>query len=436
MLLAVITFLLFSIILIASLLIWQGGTVAGEIMAYIPNYIDNRSLLAKIFDVKKNDIFGYYEARELSYFFDMIDSYFIKISAYFHHPHYFSLITFICFILIIWIGIYFGKIIKHRSYTISVFSIVAFLTTPTMFLGTLYFRSGKILTGLFLLLFIIFIFENRKNYLLLIVSTLLTLADRQGFYFTFVIGFVSFFIFIFTQKKDFLRYAVISLVAVIINTIYNFLLGPFLIKTFAGYWPSFEFQKLDFLKQINIKVINDTFFYTLDTFAYFFGSSRFLAVVFTGILIFYFIKLEPGRKNKLLKLAALAIFFAAIYVCNLIMIMKHSLILLPHVRISGYNRPVMVLILVFSLLATNRIIKSYPKSEQLLTIILFVIIGLNVFSLPRYFYLVRYTYDTDPTPQWTEQITTCIKSVNVPVEAFNLPRPYHENFCRALRPQK
>ena len=52
---------------------WRGGVLELEVLQFIQQYLDGRTVLAKVFDPSKND-FGTYQARELSYFIDYLDA--------------------------------------------------------------------------------------------------------------------------------------------------------------------------------------------------------------------------------------------------------------------------------------------------------------------------------------------------------------------------
>ena len=59
--------------IVAPFWFWKGGVLELEVLQFIQQYLDGRSLLRKVFDPYAND-FGTYQARELSYFFDYLDA--------------------------------------------------------------------------------------------------------------------------------------------------------------------------------------------------------------------------------------------------------------------------------------------------------------------------------------------------------------------------
>ena len=66
--------LLCMVILFLITLYRDGGNLHAESSLFFTNYLDGRSLMQKIFDPVRND-WGCYQARELSYLFDLINSY-------------------------------------------------------------------------------------------------------------------------------------------------------------------------------------------------------------------------------------------------------------------------------------------------------------------------------------------------------------------------
>lgn len=436
-----LTIIVFAFFSIYSFFVQNGGIIQYEPLIRIPFYLDNRSILKKIFDVNKNELFGWYQARELSYIFDIIDAYFIKISSFFHQPHFFSITYFICYFLIVFLVFKIGlKYIKHRSLSMLTILVLIFSSTPIIFLNVNVFRSAKILTGLFLLVIIGLILKikeskfKRSHFFLLFLTTFfLTLVDRQGFYFAVVISFLTFLYYIYSKNKLFLNYFICIFTGVVTNTFYNLYIGPLLIKSINGYWPSFFYQKMQDSNPIQTKVLIDSLFFTVDAISYFFGNNRLLALFCFGFLLVYYIKTEAVIKNKLIKLIFILVILASIYVLNVIMISRHPFILWPEVRISYYVIPIMVLILLFAIYVTNKIILNYPKTEKLLTVFLLIIFILNVFSLPKYYKLMRFTNESDVYRQWSPSLISCIKLDKYPIDKFNLPAEI-KKFCQVLRP--
>ena len=71
--LSVAAFVLPIGLIIRALTFWGHGIIDSEAMEFVLNYLQKRPFFAQIFDPQIND-WGAYQARELSYVFDLIDN--------------------------------------------------------------------------------------------------------------------------------------------------------------------------------------------------------------------------------------------------------------------------------------------------------------------------------------------------------------------------
>src|SRR3972149_11427405 len=116
----IFTYALFIfLVFIFSVFRVQGhGLLHPEALERIPNYLDERNLFQKVYDIDKNE-YGLYQARELSHFFDYIDANFIKLSASIGLPHFYSLVYFISIFIIIVSCLYIAKsYFNHKNFLI------------------------------------------------------------------------------------------------------------------------------------------------------------------------------------------------------------------------------------------------------------------------------------------------------------------------------
>jgi len=107
----IVLFLPILVILVyifSSIFIGKGELVHPEIQIRLPNFIDERPFLNKIFDINKHGA-NEYQARELSYFFDLLDANFIKLSAQMGFPHFYSLTYYISVMTIFSLSIFISK---------------------------------------------------------------------------------------------------------------------------------------------------------------------------------------------------------------------------------------------------------------------------------------------------------------------------------------
>src|SRR3989338_7317875 len=224
-----------SIIILLSFIFFSvkfrnGGTLHPESQSFILNYLDNRPIYQKVFDIQKND-WGYYQGRELSYFFDMIDAYFIKTSINLGLPHFYSL-TFYAGLMIILVILYliYFKLLKYRSLILFTLTVAIFLSSPAVFFSGIFFRTAKILTGVILTFMVFAIIKfllnqpslsDLKTFLLSFGITslgiLISLVDRQGFFLLLALNLIFLLLAIFHQKKQYLALFILLSISTVIS---------------------------------------------------------------------------------------------------------------------------------------------------------------------------------------------------------------------------
>src|SRR3990167_9547214 len=197
---AILIFLLFTSFVF---IVQKHGVLHPEALERIPNYLDERNLFQKVYDIDKNE-YGLYQARELSHFFDYIDANFIKLSASVGLPHFYSLIYFISIFIIIVSCLYIAKsYFNHKNFLTPSLIILIFLFSAIPFFSPYMFRSAKILVALGIVLTMLstlrFLSQKSqkiKTHMLVIASVLaLAFGDRQGFYILLTLAGFVFLIF-------------------------------------------------------------------------------------------------------------------------------------------------------------------------------------------------------------------------------------------------
>lgn len=232
---------IFFLSLIFFSIYFRGGEfLHTESKKYIFNYLDNRPLAQKIFDIKRND-WAAYQARELSYLFDIIDAYFIKYSIKLGLPHFYSISYFIGLVAILPLS--YSICIKYlRLRSPLIFGLLAalFLTAPSTFFSGFFLRSAKILTAVFFTLIFYILLKllrdltldtrnskldkevrslklekNRASnfqlqdptssfklpvpfYFIIPLSLLMSVSDRQGYFFLLSLTFIFFLLTIYS----------------------------------------------------------------------------------------------------------------------------------------------------------------------------------------------------------------------------------------------
>ena len=433
------TAFIFLIFTSSVFIVQKNGLLHPEALERIPNYLDERNLFQKVYDIDKNE-YGLYQAREISHFFDYVDANFIKFSASIGLPHFYSLIYFISIFIIISISLYISRIyFNHKNFLIPSLIIMIYLFSPIPFFSPFMFRSAKILvalaitvTWLFILRFLSQKSPSTKTHFLIVASAVfLTSGDRQGFYVLICLAGFVFLSFLFFGQKKFLKLFQLLAIGIILSIVYGYVIAPILIKFDIHHFPSFSYHKIDF------RLIKPIFFrystlYSLDAFKYFFGNvNRVLILFFLLISLTIYVMGQTQKIGERLKYAfiILAGIFSILFL-NTLMILKHSAIPLEDVRRVYYSLPLSTIILFLSLYFSGKIIRSYSKTRKYLFIGFLLILILNISYIRSHYKIIKnglLNEDYDDSPG----IIDCINS-DEETDTFGL-RENRKNFCELIR---
>jgi hypothetical protein len=234
----------------------------GEAISFIINYADDRTLLQKIFNPMVND-FSNYQARELSYFFDYLDTnVFLFLLRRYDITLFIPLSALVASILIILVyrrGI--RQTLPNLDRVTAELLLLPFLTcfvvVSTM---GLFYRSAKPLLAPVLLAFMFHILRtaqsrgggstSEKRWTIVTRQSLVTFApllvaallDRQGFFYVLIACTLLLVHWLITRKlKDLLIAAV---AAAIVAHLYNVVLGPAIIWAINSQSADFTFQRI------------------------------------------------------------------------------------------------------------------------------------------------------------------------------------------------
>jgi hypothetical protein len=239
---------------VASALVLRGGMLHPEVYLYLPYHLDEqRALLTRVFDVFHADT-GAYSARELSYFFDLLDAHFIAWSIDHGRPHFLSACHYVfcggAAALMWWFARH--RLLHSRAHAALLVAI--FLMTPMVFLGGGYFRSAKSGVAVSLLTCACCVAPafSRKitgvsvaAWLGTFFATLMMgLFDRQGVFLGMLLALVLFVHAVVARDRSRVIWFAAPALALVLLQSYNRAIGPALIAHFEGFRPSFEFQQL------------------------------------------------------------------------------------------------------------------------------------------------------------------------------------------------
>jgi hypothetical protein len=245
-----------------SIVFWGRGVIDMEAISLVPHYLDSRSFLAQIFDPNSNDA-RLYQARELSYFFDLIDA---RVFAALLNAGILLFVPLSGVIgLISLSAIYFWgarTVLRLKGETASLL-LTLFLSSIVIQASTsIFYRSSKIVMSVMLITFLFYLLYLLRDELrgsapllkwvgLFLLGFVMSLCDRQGFFYlvSTTIFILIVWLIAIAKKKDkrqnrYLLAFLVSVCAVGASALYNHLLAPHIIYFINGYWPNFFYQRL------------------------------------------------------------------------------------------------------------------------------------------------------------------------------------------------
>jgi len=395
------------VLLLSMLLAWwailfqSGGVLHPEIAYHLPLYLSDRGLMNKLYDSKIFDL-GAFRARELSYFFDFIDSKCVAFSVSMGHPHFISLTHYLFSILIGLIIWQFSVRELNLKPLIGAGIVVLFWTSPYVFITPL-FRSAKIGVALTvaLLFFIIFHILRRdlrsKEYRLPLTALLLcfgvawcaTLFDEQGFFLVLtIIAFLSLWIIAF-PSKNVLKLLLAFSVCIIFTFVYKFQIVPILTDHFNHYWPDLAFQHMDIRQLItHLHFYDNGVRLLLETLRFLIGNISYLAMALLVVIPFILMLFEmimAAIDKKNIKLFAVVVTgFVMIYafICLMLAIMVYKVpaVIWPDIRRIYYWLPILPILCMTIAFVLSRVSKYIPQ-WVFLVLIIFAIAG-NKAAIP------------------------------------------------------
>lgn len=281
-------------LIVRAVTFWGRGIIDSEAMEFVLNYLQKRPLLAQIFDPQIND-WGAYQARELSYVFDLIDAR-VFAALLDHHVLLFVPLSGILGLIALSAVYLWGarKVFALNgvmaSMLLSLFlsCIVVQASTPILY------RSSKIILSIALLAFLFYAFsllqgENRtltalKCAILFLLGLLMALCDRQGFYYLISATFVVLMLWLIAKlrgesiERGYLRVIFVNAAAIGATIFYNRILAPQLIHALNGYWPNFFYQNLPWSNLLDPALPAKAWYLFQQQVSFFFGNVPFLVL--------------------------------------------------------------------------------------------------------------------------------------------------------------
>jgi len=264
-------------------------------MEFVLNYLQKRPFFAQIFDPQIND-WGAYQARELSYAFDLIDAR-IFAALLDHQVLLFVPLSGVLGLIAVSAVYFWGarRVFALNGVMVSMLlslflsCIVVQASTPILY------RSSKIVLSVALLAFFFYTFsllsiDKRqvtplKSAALFPLGLVMALCDRQGFYYLISATIIVLMLGLIAKargvarERGYLRVIFINAAAIGATIFYNRIFAPWLIHALNGYWPNFAYQNLPWSKLLDPTLPAKTWHLFDQQVSFFFGNIPFLLLV-------------------------------------------------------------------------------------------------------------------------------------------------------------
>ena len=241
--------LLIAVAAVAPFWFWRGGVLELEVLHFIDRYLDERSLVRKVFDPYTND-FRTYQAREFSYFIDYIDAHVFQQLMRWDVAVFIPLSAVVATALTIGIFLYATRRYqKVTAVTLSLLLLVYLTNYIHLVTMGMFYRSTKPLLAPVLMgtaFYLASVFEGgiRRWTPIAVFGLfcLMSLLDRQGFFYALV-GSGLVLGYAILNRTGWLLVAGAA-AAVCAMTAYDLWIGPWIIERVSGYVPSLAYQEV------------------------------------------------------------------------------------------------------------------------------------------------------------------------------------------------
>jgi hypothetical protein len=248
---------------------WKGGVLELEVLQFIRQYLDGRSVLQKVFDPYRND-FGTYQARELSYFIDYIDAHVFERLMRLHVTSFIPLSAVVASILAVSVFFFAARRYKHvPALTASLLLLMYVANYTHLVTMGMFYRSTKPLLAGVLMATVFYIASllddspglppsrkasadhrsisdggKARGSIVTIFGLfcLMSLLDRQGFFYA-IVGTVVLAGHAFLARRDW-KPAAAGAAAVVVMFVEDVWLGPLIVEAVNHYVPTLSYQQV------------------------------------------------------------------------------------------------------------------------------------------------------------------------------------------------
>ena len=237
---------------------WRGGVLELEVLQFIQQYLDGRTVLEKVFDPSKND-FGTYQARELSYFIDYLDA---RVFEVLMRRGWIAFIPLSAVVSSVATAAIVIRSLRRYSVGLGPATLLAFLyLTNYVHIVTMgmFYRATKPLVAPLLMAAVFYLAARLQEVhagtrdrprwkraipgaTVFAVFLLMGLLDRQGYFYA-VAGAAFLATWTMFNRGAWIM-AAGAVAAAAVLTAYNWWIGPALVHAINGYTPSFDYQQI------------------------------------------------------------------------------------------------------------------------------------------------------------------------------------------------
>jgi len=233
---------------LAPALFWDGGVVEEEAVGFLRRNWSDLSLAQKVFDPKGWD---FYQARELSYAVDWVDSQWVRLllehdRSGFVPPS--AILALLAMVAVFWWGVprTFPALDRDAAMAALLLYLSSFAVMSTT--GILYRATKPLVAPLLMALLLLSLGEHRKAepgrrgpfWTMLLAGTVMSLLDRQGLF--YLLGLTGVLAVAWAATRRGAPLVAGGAAAAALALFYNYVLGPRLILAVNGYRPSMSFQ--------------------------------------------------------------------------------------------------------------------------------------------------------------------------------------------------
>ncbi|MDB6114572.1 MAG: hypothetical protein JWQ62_1517 [Lacunisphaera sp.] len=393
--LACVGFLLLGI----SVVFNRFGMLHFEWWGYVPYHLGPGSIWTKMFDYRMLDQ-GDYSGRELSYLVDHLDFLMVAQSVkwgwpIFDSPVHWGLAVFIG----VWLAWFAGRDLKLGSLPGLLLALL-FWTTPFIYLHFL-MRSAKGLTTAACVVLVVEIYRACRNRVgdvaalprrfvvsLVTAGLVLSLSDRQGFYFlVMAFGFMG--LHWGFSRARFARDIFLLLGGVVVfELVYFHWLAPGLIRLLCGYETDFSFSRLPwgdlgakpgYYSGQALQLLGGTISSTLGRLPEPFVAL--LSVAALGAAGAWDFRRQSWRRQLPLAVLVGGV-LAGLWLMYTLMILKHPPILWPDVQVIYYWIPTAALVILGLAVAAAEWAGSRAGRKVAVAVLLLGLVAANIAALP------------------------------------------------------